>query len=279
MSSARIVTDSAAELSARVVEELGIAVVPLCVCLGSETLEDGPDLRSCEFYRRMFKDRVTPSILVPPPQQFAQVYSRLARETDEIVSIHLASRLNGTVEAANLVRRGFLGRCTINVIDSQLISRALGILVTEAAVAAQNGATAREIVRLVRGLIPHTYFAFYVEKLDALGRSGSLIPASESPWGVRQPRPLLMLEDGEITLVRRFRSRGSPMERLCEFVGEFRNLKQLAVLHTGLMREVDVLKEQLADMLPQQTIEEHIYGPVLGTYIGARSLGVVAFEG
>jgi len=69
------------------------------------------------------------------------------------------------------------------------------------------------------------------------------------------------------------------MERLCEFVAEFQALKQLAILYSGLVQEVGTLKEQLAALLPRQVIEEHIYGPVLETYIGPRGLGVVAFEG
>src|SRR4030042_2365219 len=106
---------------------------------------------------------------------------------------------------ANSARRGFLGRCGINVIDSQLISRALGILVPEAAVAAKNGATAREIVRLMRGLIPRTYFAFYTEKLDALRCSGTPLASLANPLGGRQSKPLLMLGEGEITPAQRFR--------------------------------------------------------------------------
>lgn len=279
MGSARIVTDSSADLSADVVEELDISVVPLRIETGPKTLVDSPDLRSSEFHSRMLEDKTTPTVLAPTPQQFVQVYRQLALETDEIVSIHLSSRFNGTARAANSGRGGLLGRCTISVIDSQLISRALGILVTEAALAAQSGARASDIVRLVRGLIPRTYLAFYVENLNSLGRSSPFPPPSGPGWGVRQSRPLLILEDGQITPVRRFHKRGTPLERLCEFVAEFQALKQLAILHSGLVREVDRLKEQLAELLPGQAIEEHIYGPVLESYIGARGLGVVVFEG
>ena len=92
MSSARIVTDSSAELPAGVVEELGITVVPLRVSVGAQMLVDGPELRSCDFYRRMLKDRVTPAILAPTPQRFAQVYNRLARETHEKIAITVCKR-------------------------------------------------------------------------------------------------------------------------------------------------------------------------------------------
>ncbi|TEU16445.1 MAG: hypothetical protein E3J25_02905 [Anaerolineales bacterium] len=64
-----------------------------------------------------------------------------------------------------------------------------------------------------------------------------------------------------------------------EFVAEFRELKKLSILHSGLMPEVEELKARLADLLPREVTEEHIYGPTLGTYIGPEALGIVAFEG
>lgn len=277
MSQARIVTDSTAELSPEIVEELDITVVPWRVDLGSESVADSPALRSTAFYKGMIKKRVLPVALPPSPRQFAQVYDKLARETDEIVSLHVSSRFANVVQTANRARIGLFGRCQVNVVDSQFISRAMGILVIEAAKAAQRGVSGADIVRLVHGLIPRTYFAFHVETMDYLKRSGLVPNARDTASGLA--RALLMIEDGSVVSLHRSRSRGTPIERLVEFITEFQSFDQLAILHTGLGPGFREIRSQLAGAMPGQRIEEHIYSPVLFTYVGPAALGVVVFEG
>ena len=49
----KIVTDSVADLPSEVVEELGIAVVPLNVRFGTEVYRDGIDLTAEQFYDKL----------------------------------------------------------------------------------------------------------------------------------------------------------------------------------------------------------------------------------
>jgi DegV family protein with EDD domain len=86
----RIVTDSASDLPADVVEELQISIVPMYVRFGSEVYRDGVDLKTDEFYRRLVTSRTVPTTSAPKMKDFGEVYDRLAEETDEILSIHLS---------------------------------------------------------------------------------------------------------------------------------------------------------------------------------------------
>jgi len=276
VSNARIVTDSSAELAPDIVQELGITVVPWRVHLGSETRVDGPALRSAEYHRETVRKRVSTTVVAPTTHQFSAVYSRLARETDHIISIHPSSSFGTALRSADAGRMSVLGRCDVNVIDSQFISRALGLLVIEAAKAAWAGVSGPEIVRLVHGLIPRMYFGFHVDTMDYLKRNDLVRDVRDAASGLA--RSLLMLENGEIVALRRSRSRGTPVERLVEFSSEFRSLSLLAILHTGLREGSEEIKTQLAESMPHQAIEEHIYGPVLAAYIGPTALGIVVFE-
>jgi len=275
---ARIVTDSTAELPSEVARQLGIVVVPLTIRVGSKALVDETRLQSVEFHGRMAKNGVVATAVAPTRAQFADAYSQLSEESSCIVSIHISSRLNNTVKIAKDGSVGFLGRCRVSVIDSRVVSRALGILVTEAAKAARDGASGQEIVRLVLGMIPRTYFAFYVQDPDHFPRKGLLRPGRGSGLAT-VGSPLLTMEDGEIRPVYRLRGRGTALEQLLEFVAEFRGLRKLSIVHSGLMPEVGEFRERLADLLPDGIVGEHIYGPALGTYIGPAALGIVAFEG
>ena len=274
MSITRIVTDSTAELAPEVVEELGVLVVPMRIRFGQQVMVDGPELRTPEFHRAMVHERRTPSVLLPSADDFAEAYRHLARETKEIVSIVVSGGLNGTVRAALEGRVGLLGRTSIQVVDSQLTSRALGILVTEAAKAAWAGASAAEVVRLVRGAIARIYMAFYTDTLDYLHRN-HLYTQPHEPFGSPGVKPLLLIEEGAITALQRMRNRGTLVERLFEFVAEFPKVKTVDVLHTGLSPEAQEIKAQVEQLYSNQEVGEHIVGPVFSTYAGLHCLGVV----
>lgn len=279
MARARIVTDSAAELDPEIIEELGITVVPWRIRLGTETVPDEPGLRSPDFFARLAKSKITPGALAPTAEQFREAYAQLAEQTDDVVSLHISSKMGRTVQAALQGRGLFLGRCTINVIDSQFISRALGILVTEAARAAESGVTGNEIVRLVRGLLPRLYLVFFADTMDYLKRNTLYHPPADIAGNAAGFKPLLMLEEGGVTALQRSRSRGTPAERLAEFAAEFPVLEELAVLHGRSSAEWQDFGTQLGEMFPSQNIQEHIYGPVFSSFIGPTAIGMVVFEG
>jgi DegV family protein with EDD domain len=273
----RIVTDSTAELSPSVAAALDIVVVPQFIQIGAESFPDDTQPRSLEFVRRLQRMREPVSVVPPTVRDMADLYARLSRDADAIVSIHAAGGLNGAVQAANLARRSILGHCQISVIDSGLISYALGMLVTEAANAALSGAEGTEVVRLVRSAMPRIYLAFYAENLDQLRRGGYMPPRRVAIEGAAF-KPLFLVEDGNITKLHRTRSRGTPVERLGEFVAEFTALKELTILYSSIGPKPEPLEALLAELLPNQHVDKRMYGPSFAAYVGQQVLGIVAYE-
>jgi len=278
MSRVRIVTDSAADLRPAVARELDITVVPSRVQIGDDVWTDGPDLRTPSFYRRVFASAEAPKVLPPTSEQFAEAYARLAQRSDAIVSVHMTGALDGTVQAARRARSLLGQRYDVRVLDSRFASLALGILVTEAAKAAQDGARASEIEKLLRGRIPHTYCAFFVDSPQRLQRAGVTVEGcSGKEWDAEQC-PLLLLEDGHVTLLPRRKRKGTAVERLAEFASEFVQLRHLAMLHTGVEGQPELLRELLTDIVPKQDIEEQICGLSFGRLVGPKGMALVAAE-
>ena len=271
-----IVTDSTAELPISLADELEITVVPWQVGVGSDTLVDGPELCTPRFYRDAVKKHVEPAASPPRAQDFAVAYANVAAESDEIVSIHASAELSSTVQAARHGSMAFLGRCNIHVVDSMFMSRALGLLVTRAAQAALAGLRSDEIVRHVNSLIPRTYLAFHVDSLEHLERNGLYRNSRDEETGLA--RSLLMFEEGQVVPLRRSRNRGTPIERLVQFIGEFDELEELAILHSGVSPGLSYMRTCLGECMPARAVEEHCYGPVFASRIGPKAIGVVAFE-
>ena len=98
--SVRIVTDSTADLSPQLAQELGITVVPVYVLFGDKSYRDGIEIGYDELYDKLINSPIHPSTSQPTPADFAKVYQELSKETDEIISIHVSGKLSGTYSSA-----------------------------------------------------------------------------------------------------------------------------------------------------------------------------------
>src|ERR1700730_8488794 len=98
----RIVTDSSAQFTdPTVLKRYEITVVPLEIELGSQVYREGVDIDPENFLRRLSDDRtVMPTLLPPSVDHFAEVYGRLNRETDQVLSIHLSRAMHPTWQNA-----------------------------------------------------------------------------------------------------------------------------------------------------------------------------------
>jgi len=279
MRQTRIVVDSSAELDPQVAEELGIAILPLRYRIGAETVTDAPEMHLPAYHESMLRTRTLPQVLPPSAREFREVYASLEREADSIVSLHVATLPCNTFAPAQEAALSLLGSARIEVIDTGFMGAATGAIATAAARAAQDGADGGQVIRLVRGLIPHTYTAFYVDSMATMKRSGALHPGDPLLAASSTARPLFLMEEGAITQQFRVRKKGTPLERLVEFVGEFLTIERLIMVHSGLVPEASELRDALAALGRAAAVEEHIYGPATGALLGPRALGVVVIEG
>jgi DegV family protein with EDD domain len=280
MGKVAIVTDSTAYLEPSVAQELQINVIPLSVHLGDETLREGIDITSEAFFQRLEQGGIIPRTSPPSVRSFEQLYASLHARTDEILSIHISGRLSQTVSHAQRGADSLLGRCSIAVVDSMTTSLGLGILAEASAKAAQQGADLEEVVRLVRGMIPHIYTVFYVDQMDYLERGNRIGRAQAILGTMLNVKPLLFVEDGEIIPLEKVRTHEKAVEKLFEFVAEFSELEQAAIVqrHANPTQETNLLLERLAQLFPDMKFPIIQYGPVLASQIGPAAMGVVVYE-
>lgn len=281
MSSVRIVTDSTAQLERDVAQELGVTVVPLEISFGAQKFLEGVDLTSDEFFRRVTHSPVMPTATAPAIEEFQRVYARLNQSASQVLSLHVSSKLNRTCAHAREAADHFLGRCEIEVLDSRTISLGLSTLVQAAARAALEGATLDEVVRLVRGMIPHVYAVFFTDTLEYLMRERHLSKSQALLGRMLNIRPFLVIEEGEIIPMEKVRSREKVIDKLIEFVAEFSRFEQIAVVQSPSRagKETQLLLDRLESRFPGYEYRCFTYGPTLGTHIGPCSLGLVVYEG
>ena len=283
MANARIVTDVTAFLDPDLIAQYQITVLPIEIRFGTEKFL----ITSRQSWQRFFEyiaDRPAEETEISVPfGALEETFDRLSRETGEILVVPSSGSLTGALAQAQKAARGFLGRCRIQLMDSMSISWGLGLLVRSAAEAAAQGYPLDAIVRRVRGMLPHIYLIFAVERLDYLERGGRLGPAQALLGSMVKINPILLVEDGEIVPVEKVRTRTLALEKLTDFVAEFASIQQVVLLKSPLEggdgAKLAELRELLSLALPDQPFETIEYDPVLACHLGPDAIGIVVYEG
>jgi len=282
MTNVRIVTDVSACLEPEFVAENGIVVLPVEIRFGDEQFLIGPGESATRLFERMTEGPAKKAQASIPAKYFRQAYEELCRSTEEIVVILSSSKLNQAYSNAEAATRPYLGRCRITIVDSLSASWGLGLIVKTAAQAAQKGYSLDDIVRLVRGMLPHIYSVFFVDRLDFLERGGRIDVAQALLGTMLHIKPLLLFEEGDILPLEKVRTLSAALEKLSSFVAEFASLQQVVILQSpldiGNNALVGELRGYLNLALPNWEFPVLEYGPVLACHLGPEALGIVAYE-
>lgn len=283
MATVRIITDITAHIDSDLIAEHQITVLPVEIRFGDQLFRVSTREDWDRFFRHIADSPAKLAEASIPRSVFQEAYGRLTRETEEILVIPGSGSLSNSCAEARAAAASFLGRCRITVLDSMSASWGLGLLVRSAAEAAAAGRSLDAIVRLVRGILPHIYLVFFVERLDYLERGGRISPAQALLGTMLHIKPLLFMEDGEITPLEKVRTRALAIEKLADFVAEFATIQQVIILKSPLENEINdlvgELREHLSLALPGQSFPAIEYDPILACHLGPEALGVVVYEG
>jgi DegV family protein with EDD domain len=269
----RVVTDSACDLPTRLVDALGIAVVPLTIRFGDEEFIDQVELSTAEFWDRVEHFEGLPETAAPSPGAFEACYRDLMeRGATGIVCINLSSHLSGTMQSAQVAAAALAKECPVQVIDSQSASMGQGNLCLTAARRAADGDSLESIVSEVVDRRDRTKLYATLDTLEHIRKSGRIGNARALLGSMLSIKPVIEIKEGIVEEVGKVRTRSKALRELASKASECK-LEHLAVLH-GNAPDLEGLLELLDPIFPRDEIITGVVGPVIGTHAGPRVIGV-----
>jgi DegV family protein with EDD domain len=170
----------------------------LSVIFGDDVYREGIEITPDLFYDKLSHVKDLPTTSAPSVGDFLEVYREKLKKTDEIVSIHLSSKLSATYSnacqaAAQLADEG----ARIDVFDSQTVSYGAQFLVTTAARAAASVATVEEIRKALDGMVERIHVYIVLDTLEYVRRGGRIGRARAFLGTVLRVKPILSIHHGE----------------------------------------------------------------------------------
>ena len=225
-------------------------------------------------------DAMRARLIPPTPQQFVQFYARLGREYDAIVVLTLSALFDPTLSHALAASEQYSNGAPVEVIDSQTTALGLGMLVQMAAQAAAQGASLKEIDRLLRASIPRVYLLLCIPELTYLAQSGHMDYAQALVGEMMGILPIFTFEEGRLVPMEKVRTPRHLFEAFQDFLGEFDAPAQIALVNSsgrGSLR-TSPLRQFVLETFPATLFSEHPIQPHLAALFGPRSIALVVLE-
>lgn len=261
-----------------------MVVVPYSIQQGGSELPTSASGEEVgEQLARRMRSEGWPVVQAPSVEQFTAVYRSLRDSCDGILSIHSSSRLSDSFANAGQAREAFGlsghgGPFPIAVVDSQSISMGLGWLVLAVCLQAESGADLQKLAGNAVRLAGAAHFAFYTESIQGLLRTKRTPRLTSQGEGLSSSRPLMHLDEGQVAVYERTRTRPKARDALYNFVEDFSKIGEIAVIHTGALVDIEHLLTRIGAIYPREQIMVLHAGPTVTAWLGPDALGVAVLE-
>jgi len=281
MKKVAIITDSSAYLPQEIVDELDLHIVPLTLHWDGETFRDGEDIRAEEFYKRLGESDTIPTTSQVTVNEFNRLFEVLLNEGHPVLALLISSGISGTVESARQAAENFPD-APLAVMDSQLVSMALGFMVITVARAAQDGASLAECQRLADEAYGKIGVYFTVDTLKYLNKGGRINTAKRLLGAALNIKPIMEIREGKIELVESVISRKKAIQRMLDLVDRDiagREPVRICTFHAKAEEDNQALMADAVERFnPVETVITYV-SPVIGTHTGPGTLSIAYMAG
>ncbi|MES0340854.1 MAG: DegV family protein [Candidatus Humimicrobiaceae bacterium] len=281
MSKIAIVTDSTSDIPKNMVNENQITSVPLSVIFEEETfLDDGKQITTKEFYKRLRSAEKLPTTTQPTPKDFVDTYNNLLKDHDQILSIHISKKMSGTINSAEMAKQQ-MPDAPIEIIDSEYVHMPLGFLVLEAAKIAKVGGPYDEILSTIDDLRNKMNELFVPSTLEYLKKGGRIGKAKGLIASLLEIKPILTIHDGEVSQFKTARRWNQAKTEILNSMETLIGDPSKLIVSVG---DSDTEEDgaEMYDRIKEKFNPKEIFrvnvGAVVGTHLGPGGIAVSFYE-
>lgn len=286
MSDFTIVTDSALDMTAALVEELGVEVLPLTYTIQGRDYKNWPDHREMalkQFYQLMREGEMVTTSAINVHEYKACLTPLLEAGKDVLLMVFDAAISTSTFQAANLavkdLREQFPQR-RLFLQDTRCVTSGLYLLIRYAVDLQRQGKRIEEVWRWCEDHKYEVCHCFTVEDLKYLRRGGRISAATAVVGGMLSMKPLLHVgHDGALSSIGKVRGRNAALKELAELVEKHITQRDRAVIcHADCLEDAEKLARDIRERTGVREVVIGDLGPVIGAHTGPGMV-IVSFLG
>ena len=275
--SIKITSDSTSDLSPALLEQYDITVLPLYVTMGEQPCRDGVDARPEDLFAYVERTGSLPTTAAVNVADYHDCFAQFSPRHEAVIHITISSDFSSCYQNACVAAEGF---SNVYVVDSRNLSTGHGLVVLEAALAAQRGEQPEAIVAHLNEVAGQVEASFVVDKLDYLVKGGRCSSAAALGANLLKLKPCIEVVDGRMKVGKKYR--GNYDKVLLQYVRERLDgrddlaLDRIFVTHTPCRPEtVEAVKAEIQTYAPFSEIIETTAGCTISSHCGPNTLGIL----
>ena len=275
----KIVTDSGFDLAAQQHEGVDLQIVPLKITLSDVTYRSGVDIQPEAFYQLLENTEDMPTTSTPSTGDFSTLYKDLAKEDQDILSIHISSGLSGTYNIASKAAEE-IKDAKITLVDTKSLSAEMGWQIEAAVRGIKAGWAKEKILALMESVREKSEMIFTLPDLSYLihgGRISHLKGLLASLLGIK---PIIRVdkETGQYAELGKQRTFRRAIDALADYAaskfGEGSHLR-IQIGHAGSPEAAEQLRQRMEKLFKCDWLPDCSISPVLGAHTGRGLIGMV----
>ena len=280
MSRVYIVTDSTADLTDEEVKQFEISIVPMNISIDDENYIDGVTITKEEFKQKMISSSELPKTAQPSIGRFVEVYDELGKNGDSVISIQMMRSISGTVDAAR--QAADITETNVTVVDSDFTSRSMGMIVKEAAKAAQEGKSVEEILEIIEDAKKRTTLYLTVVNLDNLIKGGRISQLMGMFSNLLNIKLFLQVIHGKIEIIQKGRGLKSLQKKYEEIFEEMKavpsGIQEIGIMHAGLSEFNEGNITRVRELFPDVPLTIVTTSPIIMSHTGVDAMAITYLE-
>lgn len=279
-----IISDSTCDLSKELLEEYDITTFPLHIHLGDEQYSDGVDITPEQIYAWSDKNKATPKTSTLSPYEAEECISKQLESGKDVICFCISEHMSSCANVMRMAARVLEKEDRVFVINSENLSTGIGLLIIEAAIMADSGMEAAEIVEKINQMRSKVRASFVVDTLTYLHRGGRCSGLAAMVGGTLGLHPYIGVVQGKMQAGKKYRGRMNKV--IGHYVEDLRPELEKAkkdrvfITHSGCDEEViNTVKAKLEEMNCFDQILVTRAGSVITSHCGPGTLGVLFIAG
>lgn len=276
----KIIADTTCGLPLKELAELDIDVIPQIIIFDGKPYRDDTEIDTPTFLSRLKEAKELPKTSAPPPALYEPLFKKYGQQGYSIVIPTPSSALSGTFRSAEVAAEA-VPEAKVHILDTRTIAGGLGVLVKKAKDWADEGKDPETIINDMQALAKREVVYFLVDTLEYLHKGGRIGNAPYLIGSMLQMKPILGIDDGNVTAVEKQRTSVKAFNRLKELVLEecpHGDQSLITVSHCGGQQRADQLAAELAQALQVSHIPVYEVPPAIVVHGGPGIIEVSFFK-
>lgn len=273
----KITADSTCDLSAKLIAEHDIFIVPLYVTKEGKSYKDGLEIVPQDIFDYVDAGNDPCKTAAVSVGDYVDIFAPFAKEYDAVIHLNISAEFSSCYQNACIAAEEF---DNVYPVDTRNLSTGSGLVVLEAARLAREGLDAKEIVEQLKEYVHKVEASFLIDKLDYLKKGGRCSALAALGANLLSLKPCIEVVDGKMQVGKKYR--GSYEKSLLSYVKERLSGREdldeslIFLTYTQCSEEtISAVEQAIRENSRFAVIEKTTAGCTISSHCGPNTLGIL----